>query len=238
MTSQSDNQMPQSAQTVGTDADEQDIKEYLLEHPDFFEQHAEVLSQMILKHDSGSATSLLERQIQALRKDNTELHNKIKNLVEIAHDNEILERKSHQIARSLIEMRYTEDIVKNIYQLLVSEFPLLQVRILLQNIDSDYELEQDNHISDQELNSELCQFILTENNSECVFLGEQTAAQMFANDSDIKSAVAIPLRDRNNFGILILASLDENRFYQGMGTLFLEYLADLLSAKLKQCLLS
>lgn len=238
MTSQSDNPVQQTDPTVTHGSATQDVKDYLVEHPDFFEQHPEVLSLISLKHDSGSATSLLERQIQALRKDNDELQNNIKNLIEIAHDNEILERKSHQIARSLVEIEYTKDIVRDIYKLLVSEFPLLQVRILLQNTATHYELDEDNHVSDQEKTSELYQFILVDNNHECVFLGEQTAAQLFAHDSEIKSAVAIPLRDRNNFGILILASSDEKRFYQGMGTLFLEYLADLLSAKLKQLLKS
>ena len=237
MTSPSDNQLQQTDQTING-IDVQDVKDYLLEHPDFFEQHAEVLSQITLKHDSGTATSLLERQIQALRDNNVELQTNIKNLMEIAHDNEILERKSHQIARSLIEINYTKDIVTDIYDLLVSEFPLLQVRILLQNIASDYDLDEDNHMSEQEKTGELYQFVRVDNNHECVFLSEQTAAQLFADDSDVKSAVAIPLRDRTNFGILILASSDENRFYQGMGTLFLEYLADLLSAKLKQLLVS
>ena len=138
MTSQSDNPVQQTDPTVTHGSAAKDVKDYLVEHPDFFEQHPEVLSLISLKHDSGSATSLLERQIQALRKDNDELQNNIKNLIEIAHDNEILERKSHQIARSLVEIEYTKDIVRDIYKLLVSEFPLLQVRILLQNIATHY----------------------------------------------------------------------------------------------------
>lgn len=72
MTSSSDNTAQQEDITV----DVQEVRKYLLEHPDFFQKNSEVLSELILKHDTGAATSLLERQIQTLRKKNDDLEKK------------------------------------------------------------------------------------------------------------------------------------------------------------------
>ena len=45
----------------------EDVARYLADHPAFFEQHPQVLTQMQLPHSQGSAVSLMERQAQMQR---------------------------------------------------------------------------------------------------------------------------------------------------------------------------
>jgi len=78
--------------------------------------------------------------------------------------------------------------------------------------------------------------IIEDNTRDCIFLRGRGLIELFFNEVDVKSGVAIPLRSNKNFGVLLLGSSNENRFYEGMGTLFLEYLADMLSRKLKKIL--
>jgi uncharacterized protein YigA (DUF484 family) len=87
------------------------VRKYLLEHPDFFQKNSEVLSELILKHDTGAATSLLERQIQALRKKNDDLEKNMLSLLRLAHDNEELQKKSQRIALRLLEVDNDEHIL-------------------------------------------------------------------------------------------------------------------------------
>ena len=46
----------------------EDVVEYLKENPDFFNLNPESLNQINLKHESGDAISLIEKQIIELRK--------------------------------------------------------------------------------------------------------------------------------------------------------------------------
>ena len=51
-------------------ATEEQVIVYLRNHPDFFQQHAHLLSELRLPHESGSAVSLVERQVAILRERN------------------------------------------------------------------------------------------------------------------------------------------------------------------------
>ena len=46
----------------------EEVVEYLKENPDFFNLNPESLNQINLKHESGDAISLIEKQIIELRK--------------------------------------------------------------------------------------------------------------------------------------------------------------------------
>ena len=52
----------------------EDVAHYLLNTPEFFDQHAEVLAQITLQHPHGGRTiSLSERQLFTLREKNKQL---------------------------------------------------------------------------------------------------------------------------------------------------------------------
>ena len=43
------------------------IAEYLILNPDFFDENPEVLNSLKIVHDSGAAVSLIEKQVEYLR---------------------------------------------------------------------------------------------------------------------------------------------------------------------------
>ena len=212
------------------------VKDYLLQHPEFFDQYPAILRELEIKHDSGSAVSLVERQVQLLRDKNASLEKKILHLIQVAQDNEILEEQLHKIARRLIEIDHNKNIVPIINDLLTNEFPSLQIKLGLYNVASEYTLPKENKISNDDLDYVFYKQIIIDNCRECIFLRGKGLVDLFEKPVDVKSGVAIPLRGNKNFGVLLMGSSNENRFYEGMGTLFLEYLADLLSRKLKKLL--
>ena len=68
--------------------DEALIEAYLLEHPDFFQDKLELLTQITLPHGDHGAISLIERQQSALRERNVELRHQLSDLKRIAEANE------------------------------------------------------------------------------------------------------------------------------------------------------
>lgn len=245
MTSSSDNTLQQEdVVTVNV----QEVKKYLLEHPDFFQQNAEVLSELALKHDSGVATSLLERQVQALRKKNDDLEKNMLNLLRLAHDNEELQKKSQRITLRLLEIENDEHVVEHINSILIDEFSSLDVCMVFNRWPEFVNMPEQSKLSDKEMSLDVCQSLLIKDQGGCVF-SKSLVEQFFTQPSSIQSAVAVPLgnpvgtkksqqadsQKRKNFGILIFGSTDKTRFNEGMGTMFLEHLASLLSAKLSRC---
>ena len=57
---------------------EQAVHDYLAAHPDFFEEHASLLSSLHLPHAAGGAVSLVERQISVLRQKDIKLEKQLK----------------------------------------------------------------------------------------------------------------------------------------------------------------
>jgi uncharacterized protein YigA (DUF484 family) len=47
------------------------VSDYLREHPDFFEQHPDVLRDLKISHVGDGAVSLVERQVAVLRERNS-----------------------------------------------------------------------------------------------------------------------------------------------------------------------
>ncbi|MDT8321603.1 MAG: DUF484 family protein, partial [Xanthomonadales bacterium] len=78
------------------------IAQHLRENPDFFDRHPEILERLELGHESGVATSLIERQVERLRQHNNELDRQLKRLMQIASENERLMSRLHQLTLKLL----------------------------------------------------------------------------------------------------------------------------------------
>ena len=74
------------------------ICDYLEAHPDFFEHHKSVLNTMQLPHASGGTVSLVERQISLLRQKDLKLERQLRELVQVARDNDVIVAKIHQLS--------------------------------------------------------------------------------------------------------------------------------------------
>ena len=56
-----------SSTKISDKVDEHNVAQYLKGHPEFFQRHTSLLGSMSLEHNSGTAVSLIERQISILR---------------------------------------------------------------------------------------------------------------------------------------------------------------------------
>ena len=83
---------------------EEDVLEYLQGNPDFFLKNEFLLSKLVLDHDSGDATSLIERQISSLRAHNQKIQNQIASLVKVAQENEDIFGKIKNLSLSLFQV--------------------------------------------------------------------------------------------------------------------------------------
>ncbi len=67
----------------------------------------------------------------------------------------------------------------------------------------------------------------------CFTQKEGINAALFGADLNIKSCAIIPLYHASDLGLLCLGSASKERFTQKMGTIFLQQLGELVSARLQ-----
>ena len=67
-----------------------EVLEYLEANPDFFINHPDILEILEIKHASGDATSLIEKQVEIIKEKNLVVSNKLSEFLENAEHNQNL----------------------------------------------------------------------------------------------------------------------------------------------------
>jgi len=104
------------------------VAEYLKNHPHFFEEHADVLTQILVPHPHGGhAIPLAERQILALRDKNHELDSKLRELISFGTENDAIGEKLHRATLALFAAPDLETTLAVLYHSLKEDFGVPQV---------------------------------------------------------------------------------------------------------------
>lgn len=64
------------------------VENYLKQHPEFFNEHLELLEHMTVPHPSGNAVSLISKQLELFRQRHHDMEVQLNGLIEIARDND------------------------------------------------------------------------------------------------------------------------------------------------------
>lgn len=194
---------------------EDDIADYLLATPDFFNRHAELLANVQLTHPhSGRTISLADRQMELHRERFKALELKHGNLLRLGKENVALAGKLQQWMLGLLTYANTDDSKDQLTSSLQSIFDVPQAAV-----DSS---EASRDVASQ-MTVPICGLAAE------AFFQKANVGQALPNVADAHSLAVIPLP---NVGLLVLASHDPNRFTAEMGTEFLTRLGELAHAAL------
>lgn len=207
---------------------ENQVSAYLKEHPEFFERNASLLADIHLPSPHGNGTiSLAERQQLAQRDKIEALEERYADLVLNAQDNDKIANKMHQFFILLQQAKNFDAIEQLISHDLPEHFNITDtsLRIWAKPLDND----DAGNLVFKAVPDQIHTWVNTIHN---VYCGE-TPTSIIVDDWFIepaKSVAVLPLRNGLVYGYLALASDQENRFYVGMGTDFLQKLGDHVSA--------
>ena len=208
---------------------EDDIADFLANTPDFFERHAQLLASVhLMSPDNHRSVSLQERQAQMLRDKIRALEMRIMDMIRHGNENMIITEKLQKWACELLQTPAAERVpsaLKNIE----SRFQVPQVAVRLWGVSDVFT----DAAYAQAVADEVKKTVSTYNSP---FVGASAGldpVQWLQEPTQAASVALLPLRltkDQSPFGLLVLASPDAQRFHSGMGTDFLEHLAELCSA--------
>ena len=207
----------QARATTDTELNDDLVCEYLKDNSDFLQRYPDLLDYLQVPHASGSAVSLVEKQVSVLRERNALTGN--------ARDNDKLYEQTRALILQLLEASSLAQLCQTFIDGMTTGFAVEHVSIILFTNGKSVagcrtdSLEQAKHAIGP---------LLRGNKAVCGALREEELRYLFADGGQIGSAALMPLSKGDSLGLIAVGSSDANRYHSAMGTLFLSHIADVI----------
>lgn len=212
----------------GKSMNSEEVAKYLKDHPEFFEQYAQMLSEITIPHPHGGRTiPISERQILTLREKGKQLETKLREVIQFGEENDVVSHRMHALTLDLLRARDVGAVVHVALEHLRGGFAVPHVALRVWR-GAGADLPEFQPVSDA-----LRGFVAGLADPKCgTEVAADTAALFGGGAATLRSYAYIPLRDGDAFGLLVLASEDAQRYHSAMGTLYLSRLGELIAAAL------
>src|SRR5438309_11483504 len=120
----------------------EEIARFLRSHPQFFDQHPELLESILVPHPyGGRAIPLAERQAVALRDKARLLEGKLAELIKFGEENDAISAKVQRLAVALVGARDFPALARSLYFHLREDFavPHVVLRVWGKAVPADFE---------------------------------------------------------------------------------------------------
>jgi uncharacterized protein len=210
-----------------------EVAAWLRRQPKFLQQFPDLALSLVVPREDGPAASLASYQLEVLRDKNRELSRRLHDLFAISQENERLAVRTHQLTLALMRQANRAGVVRAMAATLAEDFNGDLVRIVLfQTVpglggeDWLQVIERDDRV--------LAPFgdALKTGEPLCGRLHPDKQALLYgARVDEVQSSALIAIEGT---GLVAVGSQDPNRFYPGMGTLFLRMMGEAFDVALRR----
>ena len=209
-----------------------EVAAWLRRHPGFLQQFPDLALSLVVPREDGPAASLASYQLDVLRDKNRELNRRLHELYGNAQENERLAVRTHQLTLALMRQDSAADTLRAMAASLAEDFAGDLVRIVsfrpVDGIDADW-LQV---VAEDSPRLAGFRDILAEGEPICGRLHPDKNSLLYgvrAEEVQSSALLALP-----GVGLVAVGSHDGNRFFPGMGTLFLRMMGESLAAALRR----
>lgn len=202
------------------------VREYLKNHDDFLQRHPDMLDYLHVSHASGSAISLVEKQVSVLRERNTDIRQRLKALTANARDNDALYEQTRTLVLKLLDADSVAALYRTFISSMREDFRVDHASMILYgNADgSEGWRTETPEVVKKEIGS-----LFRGHKAVCGTLRSEELTFLFAEDVANGSAALMPLSlDGEALGLIAVGSADGNRYNNQVGTLFLSHIAEVI----------
>ncbi len=210
-----------------------EVAAWLRRHPGFLRQFPDLAMTLVVPRDDGPAASLASYQLEVLRDKNRELARRLAELSANAQANERLAVRTHQLTLALMRQATPADTLRAMAASLAEDFSGDLVRIVVfAPVDGLDDADWLRVVAHDD--AALAPF------RDCLRDGEPICGRLHADKNallygdlveDVQSSALLPLPTATR---PTPGSRDANRFYPGMGTLFLRMMGEALAVALER----
>ncbi|AXT38359.1 DUF484 family protein [Alteromonas sp. BL110] len=202
-----------------TELSSADVRAFLLQNPEFFTEHADLLEKIKLPHEHKGSVSLVEIQSEQLRQKVRQLNFKLNQLVTIAKQNEKIYRVYTDLNVQLLRCESVAEVQFTLEDVLQERLQLSSA--VIKSFKGPHAIP------------ELQQRLFTEKRFKNTnfFFGRlsQHERQLLFGESPAESVALMLLGDNRELGILGISSSDASHFTPDMDTLLLQQLQQVLN---------
>ena len=215
------------------------IAKYLIENPNFFHENPGILNQIFLPHSNGTTVSLIEYQVQTLKESDKKTNNKLSELIENAKHNDHIFNVTKSLVIDLIGAENINSALEIIASKLNKTFPIESISVLIISEKNILGTQIINEKFFRESSPNNISLLKSENSSICGAIRRDESEFIFGTSSDVLKSAAVSIKKFNHFGdeisILLAAGHHESCYYENnTGTLFLDYLCEIIIAIIKK----
>jgi uncharacterized protein YigA (DUF484 family) len=207
----------------------EEAAQFFRTHPQFFDQHPELLESIYVPHPyGGRAIPLAERQILSLRDKVKALEGKLGELLKFGEDNDAISERVHRLAVGLVGARDFAAGAQALQFHLREDFSVPHVALRLWGRPLPAGAPEAEGVDDA-----LRARVEALGAPQCgPALGSPFLPWFGDAGEHIRSLAVVPLGQTQSVGLLALGSEDAQRFYPEMGTLYLRRIGELTVAAL------
>jgi uncharacterized protein YigA (DUF484 family) len=209
-----------------------EVAAWLRRHPKFLGQFPDLALSLVVPRDDGPAASLSSYQLEVLRDKNRELGKRLAELFANAQDNERLAVRTHQLALALMRAEDRAETVKAMAAVLTEDFDGDAVRMVLFEPVDGLAPDWLQILPARDKRMAPFKDALDSGEPICGRLNPDKLPLLFGEDT--KNSASVALIPMPGTGLVAIGSSDGNRFFPGMGTLFLRLMGETFVAALSR----
>ncbi|MEP4149342.1 MAG: DUF484 family protein [Halioglobus sp.] len=216
---------PAQAVAPASELSDEQVREYLKLNGDFLQRNPDMLDHLHISHASGSAVSLVEKQVSVLRERNIDMRHRLNALTANARDNDKLYEQTRKLVLALLDARDLDAVHSAFMDAMENDFKVDYSSIILFGEPDD---ASQCRIETSEAAKIEIGALLKNNKPVCGVLRKEELAYLFPDAGEVGSAALMPLTNGEELGLVAVGSADANRYSSNMGTLFLTHIADVI----------
>jgi uncharacterized protein len=210
-----------------------EVAAWLRRHPGFLKQFPDLALSLVVPRDQGPAASLASYQLDVLRDKNRELARRLQELFGNAQENERLAVRTHQLTLALMKQHNAADTLRAMAATLSEDFNGDLVRIVtFAPVPGMEEADWLQHIPADDARLHAFRDCIADSEPLCGRLQPEKNAVLYGiRAEEVQSSALLPVP---GVGLVAVGSHDANRFFPGMGTLFLRMMGEALGVALQR----
>ena len=214
------------ASAMAAELNDEQVREYLKDNGDFFQRNPDMLDHLHITHASGSAVSLVEKQVSVLRERNIDMRHRLSALTANARENDKLYDQTSKLVLKLLEAGGREELCRIFTAAMSEDFEVEHASIIL---FGEGESSENCRIENLESVKQEIGSLLRGRKPVCGVLRKEELSYLFPSAGEVGSAALMPMAGDEDMGLIAVGSSDAERYSSSMGTLFLSHIADVLA---------
>ncbi|GAB5451004.1 MAG: DUF484 family protein [Halioglobus sp.] len=218
------NEQAKAVQYADIELNDEMVREYLKANDDFLQRHPDMLDYLHISHASGSAVSLVEKQVSVLRERNVDMRHRLNSLTAHARENDRLYEQTRKLVLELLDAKSVTEMYQAFTTGMGNDFGVDHACMILFSDEpaSGYRTEPAEK-AQAEIGS-----LLRSRQGVSGTLRADELKFLFPEGGEVGSAALMTLFNGELLGLIAVGSSDANRYGSNVGTLFLSHIAEVI----------